>query len=359
MTVIPDDIRAAVANGTISETQAVGILALAEARKGYRQNTADIDEPFELFRGFNEIFIVVGLSILFSGALGIVFAFGALSSQAASIIGMGLVLVGLYFLSVYFTARRRMVAPSIALTIMVTISAAAFGASTKLTLAQAGAWDWGIPNLANVVFVTCLLVLTFYWIKFRVPFAVACIAVSIYGLCFTLLTQQGAQLDSVENIFLLSGSGPFAWLTIALGLAGFIIAMYFDLSDPHRVTRRSAQAFWLHVISATAIVNPIAVSLLYIGSPFAFAALTVFLVVMGGLAIIIDRRSFLLSALTYIVTLGFVLTGDSQGSSLIFFAIGVVLVSLGAFWEKWRQALLQALPDFPGKDQLPPWRIAQ
>ena len=54
-----DDIRAAVASGLLSEKQAAGLIALSDSRRGARENLAAGDEPFELFKGFNEIFIVI------------------------------------------------------------------------------------------------------------------------------------------------------------------------------------------------------------------------------------------------------------------------------------------------------------
>jgi hypothetical protein len=62
-----DDIRAAVASGTLSEAQAASLIVLAEERAGVRTHMTGLDEPFELFKGFNEIFIVVGLTILYLG----------------------------------------------------------------------------------------------------------------------------------------------------------------------------------------------------------------------------------------------------------------------------------------------------
>ena len=55
-----DDLRAAVAAGHLSAAQAASVLALAQARAGVRLPE---DEPFELFRGFAEIFVAVGLGV--------------------------------------------------------------------------------------------------------------------------------------------------------------------------------------------------------------------------------------------------------------------------------------------------------
>ena len=62
-----DDLRAAVAAGLVAEAQAAGLAALAQGRSGHRQSMPSEDEPFEFFRGFSEIFVSVGLSILLGG----------------------------------------------------------------------------------------------------------------------------------------------------------------------------------------------------------------------------------------------------------------------------------------------------
>ncbi|MEL7320332.1 MAG: hypothetical protein AAFN04_17040, partial [Pseudomonadota bacterium] len=67
-----DDIRAAVGSGLLTERQAASLTALAQSRRGAREGLAPGDEPFELFRGFNEVFIMVGLVILGAGWIGVV-----------------------------------------------------------------------------------------------------------------------------------------------------------------------------------------------------------------------------------------------------------------------------------------------
>ena len=347
-----DDLRAAVTTGAITEAQAASLIVLAETRSGQRARITGLDEPFELFKGFNEIFIVVGLTILFMGWLGVT-GLGVFSAaQTGYITGLIYALVamgGCAFLARYFTLTRRMVAPSIALVVMFAISAFQFGMSFAAMLDAntqgAIAWAFGI---------TAAAVGGFYAV-FRVPFAVAIVAVSVFGCAFGLATLGGTFPETPLDIFLLSADGPFAVLTIVLGLIGLAVALSFDMSDPHRVTRRAAAGFWLHIIAAPAIVNTVALTLFSMEMPGAQAILLLFLAVMALFAVVIDRRSFLVAGVGYCVALAF--TVIEGGAFVIILALGAGLVLLGAKWEALRRALMRVLPDFPGKTRLPPYHV--
>ena len=100
-----DDLKAAVGSGLLSEKQAAGLIALSDSRRGARENLAPGDEPFELFKGFNEIFIVIGLIILaFGWSGGVALALGDesvdLKRYAILVAGAGAVM--LWLLSEYF-----------------------------------------------------------------------------------------------------------------------------------------------------------------------------------------------------------------------------------------------------------------
>ena len=350
MTLTRDDLRAAVSTGTISESQAVGIIALAEARQGMRENLEGLDEPFELFKGFNEIFIIVGLVILYTGWValsGLGFFMAASDGSLGMTMAAAFTLVVLAGLSGYFTLKRRMVGPSIALAVMTGISGGQLGLALGVGMADTIA---GIASIAGAI---ATVVLTAYWVMFRVPFAMPLIALSVFATLFALTIMGGADLNQPQDVFLLTADGPFSILTIALGLIGLAIALRFDMSDPHRVTRRAANGFWLHVIAAPAIVNTIALTLFQIGTPLAFGTLLAFIALMALFAIVIDRRSFLVSGIGYVVAM-FTIVAEGQ-AALIIVILGAGLVLLGAQWEKLRSVLMRGLPAFPGKNRLPPW----
>ncbi|QBY02073.1 hypothetical protein E2K80_16125 [Rhodophyticola sp. CCM32] len=346
-----DDIRAAVGAGMITEAQAASLIALGDARRGTREHMSGLDEPFELFRGFNEIFIVVGLGILFSGWAGLtgVSYFSAQNGYVLSIIyaliGMGAVAL----LARYFTLTRRMVAPSIALAIFFAMSAGQLGISLgwmlKTDFPQSLALSAGLSTL----------LLVGYYIMFRVPFTMALIALGVFGTAFGLVSLGGNVPTNPSDIFLLTAQGPFAILTILLGLLGLIVALRFDMSDPHRISRRAASGFWLHVIVAPTIVNTVALSLFDVGTVTAQLLLVLFVACMAIFAVVIDRRSFLVSGVGYIVALS--ITVMEGNAFLVILLLGLGLVLLGAKWEVLRRNLMDAFPDFPGKTRLPPWTL--
>jgi len=116
-----DDLRAAVSAGIVSEGQAASLSSLAHSRQGARENLAPGDEPFELFKGFNEIFIVIGLLILAVGWAGVNgFAMSnEITNPQQAAVSLGLIGTAiLWLLSEYFIRRRRMVGPAIALSIL-------------------------------------------------------------------------------------------------------------------------------------------------------------------------------------------------------------------------------------------------
>lgn len=349
MTLSVDDLRAAVQTGAISERQATAITALADARRGVRENMDGLDEPFELFRGFNEIFIVVGLTILYAGWAGVT-GLSSIFNGGTSILAVygviGMVFVGV--LARYFTLTRRMIAPSIALSIMFALSAVQLGTS----LASNGAED--ALFVLIIAAVTTVLVFV-YWMVFHVPFAMFLIGLGVFVSAMAAASLGSSEIDSYTSLFLLSADGPFAFLTFALGIVGLIIALRFDMTDPHRVTRRSQNGFWLHIIAAPAIVNTVALTLFQSNSVGAQIALLLFLAVMALFAVIIDRRSFLVSGVGYVVALVFTVIDDGSSGFVAILILGVGMVALGAKWESLRRALMRSLPGFPGKDRLPPW----
>ena len=170
----PEDLRAAVAAGHLTEAQAAGLTALAQARAGQRAAMPKIDEPFELFRGFNEIFVSIGLILLFAGLgffapnrqLSVLVGTEA-SSNAGTAFGWAVFMgVLIWALSEYFTRRRRMIAPSIVLVLYLAFN---LGTNGAVGLASLGGFD--IIETLIAAFTIAALAAAAFHLRFRLPFA--------------------------------------------------------------------------------------------------------------------------------------------------------------------------------------------
>ncbi|MFQ6546483.1 hypothetical protein AADZ90_000890 [Aestuariibius sp. 2305UL40-4] len=351
-----DDLRAAVSAGAITEAQAARILTLAAERQGHLAATRPDEEPFELFKGFNEIFIVVGLVILAAGWVGVSAAIGWVDAGTGFfdvqgfVVTRSLIAAGiLWALSEYFIRRRRMVAPAITLTIFWALNAALGFTASYAQPFMVAQQDWSSTIFPLALASVALLI---YWLRFRVPFALALVAVGLFILMVVALAVQAGDPGDLSDLFLLSAEGPFALGTLLFGVAVFAVAMWFDMSDPHRVTRRASNGFWLHIVAAPAIVNTIALTLITSDAPGARGLLIAFLALIALVAIVIDRRSFLIAAVGYVVALSTQLD-EGMGIAMTILILGVVLLLLGAFWERIRAALMALLPFLP-RGKLPP-----
>jgi len=348
-----DDLRAAVGAGIVSEAQAASLASLADRRRGARTDLAEGDEPFELFKGFNEVFIVVGLLILsmgWAGVVGIAYAAEITNPQQAAMLYGSIGALIIWGMSEYFIRRRRMVGPAIALSILFAGNAALALTTYFAQPFMVAQQDYGSLPLPFILGTAAIGV---FWYRFRVPFAMAMIAVGFFIVAILMAaTSQGTHQDP-SDLFLLSAGGPFAWITLVLGFAVFAAAMAFDMSDPHRVTRRSANGFWLHVVAAPALVNTLALTLLDRDAHWVLLGV---MLVFALVAIIIDRRSFLIAAIGYIVALASTVF-DGETTALTVLILGGILLLLGAFWEKFRARLLRLMPRFVPLHRLPPSNI--
>ncbi len=350
MNISIEDLRASVARGILTEGQSAQLIALSEARRMAKDRVEPLEEPFVLFKGFNEIFVVVGLTILFTGWIGVATLLGLNSQAPAGLETIVLSLVtiaGLAGVARYFTLKRRMIAPSIALAIMTALSA--------LVLGVALAGQFSASDILILPALIVALVMAGYYTVFRVPFAAAIIAGALFCALWTAMVGSGTVAASA---FLgLERNATASTAIVLFGLVTFAFAMALDMSDPLRVSTRSATGFWLHVVAAPAIVNTVALNLLEKGTPLAQGLLVAFLLGIALVAIVIDRRSFLVSGAGYSVVLAATLFEGAAPFAIL--ALGLILVLLGSLWDRLRARLMAALPAFPGKTNLPPYGTAE
>lgn len=347
----PEDLRAAVAAGILTEAQAASLAALASDRAGKRAALPSEDEPFEFFRGFSEIFISIGLVILLTGATGLLAAFGGFALLTL----VPLATAGIaWWWAGYFTLKRRMTLPSMVLATSFGIGIVIFAFTV---LAQAGLDERMIAILG---FGLSALGMVAWYRRFRLPFSAfltgGFILAAVYAITASATNLAGlfTGMSGYRSFFDFGENPAFATATLLFGVGAFVTGMWFDTRDPHRLGRYSATAFWCHLLAAPALVNTVAVTLLN-GGGIGFLAIALVLITL--LALVIDRRSFLTAAIAYIAIVIAWVMGEGGGTSWIFvlLTLGGFITAIGTWWVQLRAKVMELLPNFPGKSRLPPY----
>ncbi|MFM5917560.1 MAG: hypothetical protein ACKOOL_08515 [Novosphingobium sp.] len=331
------DLQSAVGAGALSHEAAEAFRAHAA---GLRTAPVADEEHFRLITGFNDIFVTIAAVLLLVACAGIGHAI------APGIAGV-LVAAAAWGLALFFTAKRRMALPSIVLLLAFVGGVAA----TPINYLVETNPDLGEQLGAAIAAGIGLLAAGaawLHWRRFMVPITVAAgaaaIAATLIALVMIVVIGNDGQRDP-EPILL-----P---LIFVCGLGMFAFAMRWDMSDPARETRRSDVAFWLHLLAAPMIAHPLFHWLGVtegenIGAAAALGVLVIY-VLMGMVALAVDRRALLVSALAYVllamtwlfrqfgmVELNVAVTG---------LVIGSALLALSAFWTPIRSALVQRLPN--------------
>jgi hypothetical protein len=353
----PEDLRAAVAAGILDEAQAARLKALTDDREGRRAAMPQEDEPFEFFRGFSEIFISIGLVILLSGVAALLAWFGGFALMTM----VPLACAGIaWWWATYFTLKRRMTLPSMVL-------ASAYGVGIYLfviTVMARGDVDERVLAIGG--FVVAALGMVLWYRQFRLPFAAFLTGLLVLGAIYAFTASAGnmAELFGAggwNSLFNLNESPAFAGATLIFGIGMFLVGMWFDTRDPHRLGRHAATAFWCHLLAAPALVNTVAVTLLGSGGGGG-VLLAVALIIITVLALVIDRRSFLTAAIAYIALVISWVAGDNGDFGtwiFILIALGALITAIGTWWVQLRAFVMRLLPDFPGKSRLPPYSMPE
>ncbi len=331
------DLDAAVGAGIIDAATATRLVDFA---RDYRRGQAGPDEEsFRLLTGFNDIFVTIAVGLL-------LFALGALGGRVAPTVGAALVAAASWALAEYFTRVRRMALPSIALLLAFVGSVFAVGVTlfapdghVGMVTGRVPTAITGAPALAASAALAAAAAFA-HWRRFHVPITVAAGAAALAGLMLALAGAAGV-----------GGGDVLLVLTLVAGLAVFALAMSFDARDRARVTRWSDVAFWLHLLAAPMIVHPVfALAGLLHGTPAPGAAVAVILVyaALTLVALAIDRRALLVSALFYVIYAiqALLAAGGALDTSLALTAlvIGGFLVLLSAAWRPIRARVLTGLP---------------
>jgi hypothetical protein len=330
-----EDLDAAVAAGVLDARARERLLAFARARAAGTHSPDN--ESFRLLTGFNDIFVSLA-AVLFLVAV------AALLPGALAPLGVAGAAWGL---AEYFTARRRMALPSILLLLAFVggVLATVFGllgTTEHFALAFRQSLQLGV----NAAFFAPLAVAAtaaaaaaaLHWRRFRVPITLAAGAAAAAILFISLVGS------------IVPGETALLAALLAAGLAVFALAMHYDMRDRARLTRDTDIAFWLHLLAAPMIVHPV-FQLTGLASAGAGPAATgIVLLLYAGLTLIalaIDRRALLVSALAYVIYAlnGLFERGDvATGFALTALILGGFLLMLSAAWGALRRRLLARLP---------------
>jgi hypothetical protein len=324
------DLDAAVAAGAISAEAAAGLRAFV----GRRQAAPD-EEQFRLLTGFNDIFVSIAILVFLIAVAWI--AGGVklgLGGAAVAVLSWGL--------AEYFVRRRRMALPAIVLTfgyaggcitVLITVFSAIFGGAAHDFM------DGASPAAALIP--VCLAGLVYaHWRRFHVPITVAVCASACLGGVLVLLLVLVPALQAYTQLLL-----------FLCGLALFVLAMFWDIRDPRRNTRRTDIAFWLHLVAAPILVHAAFGDLrgFLAGGGEVMRAVAVLAVYLGltAIALVIDRRALLTAALAYVLYAMSLIIRDAGSPALSFalssLVIGATLLLLSAFWHRARRALVSVL----------------
>jgi hypothetical protein len=304
------------------------------------------DESLRFITSFADIFVTLGIALFCWAAADIA------SHYLGDTAKWGVVAVLVWGLAEFFTRRRRMALPSIVLLLLFAVAIFKFVLGL-VTPDDAGSYlvrhfqhfeGWAdidsrsalIAGLATAAFAAL-----HYW-RFRVPIT---IAAGAGALCIAIVASAhwidpSLGLNVYNSLLLLCGIGVFA------------LAMYFDMSDPTRQTRRTDIAFWLHLLAAPLIVHPLIAAFRHGAVPDTQTSLIVLgiFLVFGLISLVIDRRALLVSGLAYAgIALSALLretgfAGMAGLTSATLLALGLFILLLSAGWQPLRNALLRLLP---------------
>lgn len=343
-----EDLEAAVAAGVIDRA------TFDRLRRHFAQAARSLtvdEEHFRLITGFNDIFVSIACILLLValGWLGQAIPIG-MDNGPRPFAGV-LVAAAAWELAELFTLRRRMALPSILLLIAFVgglfMAVGSALAGTLLTGAEAAPSPFTTLMIAAAALVSAGGA-WLHWRRFHVPITIAAGAGAGLAVAIALLVTAVPALI-----------GHLAWPAFFGGLILFALAMRWDISDPKRETRRSDVAFWLHLLAAPMIVHPVfAMMGLLDGQVGLGGAVAVVLlyVALGLVALVIDRRALMVSALAYVLyaisTLFREFGALSLNMALTALLLGSALLMLSAYWSSLRARVLDLLPA-GWRDRLP------
>jgi hypothetical protein len=332
------DLEAAVAAGAL---QPADVQKFRTFMAADRTTTLVDEEHFRLVTGFNDIFVAIASVLL-------LVAIAWLGGEIQPWIGAIGVAVAAWGLAEYFTRVRRMALPSILL--LLAFVGGLFGAVAVGLTGDENNYGPGDERIvATYIAISGLIAMAgayAHWRRFHVPITIAAGAAALVAA-----VVGGITAATNGNIFDDTMQGALNAILFAAGIATFAFAMWWDMKDPKRETRRADVAFWLHLLAAPLIVHPIFAQIgVTEGAISTGGAILVIglYIALAMLALAIDRRALMVSSLIYVL---WALNGlfERFGAvetnvALAALVIGSALLLLSAFWHNARSLVVKPLP---------------
>lgn len=340
------------------------------------------DEPMRLVGGGNDLFVTVGIVLLFAGSL---FALQSFSGMTVPAIATTLGAFG-WLVAEFVTRQRRMRLSSTVLglgfiaaviTLLTTYLRNRSGISGIDNPMQLAALRPQAITYALILFGVTAIAAVVYFARFRVPIMAAVLALSFTGAAFFFTTihfydgvvNGQVMLPSLQQIPDVIARALY--VPLLCGFAVFGSAVALDLRDRERFTVWSDCAFWLHVISAPLLVHPLFI--LATGQDVVFGEiepglsasilLGLLIVAFVYIALAIDRRSLLIPTLAYFGSLGIYYLVNSAANStgippfaLILLAVGALIILFGAGWQRIRRLIVGSTLPTSVLTKLPPMK---
>jgi len=318
-----------------------------------RQAPLADEERFGLVGGLADVMTAAGLLLLLGG---VAFAF-AFVPPIAIIIVLG----ASWAFAEHFTRQRRMTLTSFVLfgAFVMAALCGLMGVASVLPgttpwMGTPAAWAAISPLGGLVVSFGTAMTCGLYWMRFKLPFAYMAAAVAAVNV----------GVNVVRLVVPNASAGVISFMLLLIGLLLFAVAMWWDMSDIRRETRRADIAFWMHWAAGYQIAGASFRLLLGVaGGPSGWERLNAFATQPANgvaaiavlclfaffcfVALVIDRRSLLMSSLIYVVPATAQLMGALQSTTMTMTAMltGGFLVVLAAYWREVRALVLAWLPD--------------
>ncbi len=302
------------------------------------QFVAEPSEAPRLVRGFHDVLISIGITVFLAAVWGI--------------LGSITVIIFVIALSEYFIKRQKLALPAFLLTSFLAVSSyvlfiKVFGSNVIKDISPA------------LILASLFFVLSGYYWRYRVPIALASLIVAALSTFFAIvLIMLGVSIDGNVGVFINQNPRIVGFVGLCFSVVAFLIAMYFDVQDTKRVTRRSDVAFWMHLGLAPLLMYSLFFTILgddgvlWRKGADQLDALVVLMVIsfMILVGIIIDRRAFVTSGLISLGVAVYILTeGIGLSSGFLFhatmLALGIIILSIGAGWNYARRNIVSRLPE--------------